>query len=77
MMANSWKTIDQICDDYNIKQQTFYNWADKCKSYPEYRDAIIQPTGQRTFIDEEKWQGFLRFMSEEHRKKQLDPHLRG
>lgn len=43
MMANSWKTIDQICSDYNIKPKTFYAWAGECKSYPEYRDAIIQP----------------------------------
>ena len=34
MMANSWKTITQICDDYNIKPKTFYSWADKFKSDP-------------------------------------------
>lgn len=57
MMANSWKTIDQICDDYNIKKKTFYAWSIICKRYPEYRDAIIQPTGQRTFVDEENGKG--------------------
>lgn len=76
MMANSWKTVPEICTDYGIKDKTFYAWADECRAYPEYRDAIICPTGKRTFVDEDKWQAFLRFMSEERRKKLLDPHLR-
>ena len=76
MMANSWKTVPEICADYGIKDKTFYAWADECRTYPEYRDAIICPTGKRTFIDEDKWQAFLRFMSEKRRKKLLDPHLR-
>lgn len=76
MMANSWKTVDQICSDYDIEKKTFYKWADECKSYPQYQDAIIQPTNRRTYIVENRWQDFLCHLSELHRQKALDPHIR-
>lgn len=77
MMANGWKTVDEICQDYHIKKGTFYSRRDECLSLPEYRDAVIRDGGQRTYIDENLWQKFLRYRSEQYRIRQLDPHMRG
>ena len=76
MMANGWKTPDEICHDQHIKMGTFYKRRDECLSNPDYRDAIIRDGGQRTYVDENLWQKFLRYRSEQYRIRQLDPHLR-
>lgn len=76
MMANGWKTPDEICRDYHIKMGTFYLRRKECLSNPDYRDAVIRDGGQITYIDENLWQKFLRYRSEQYRIKHLDPHLR-
>lgn len=76
MMANDWKTPEEICQDYHITMATFYNRRDECLSNPDYRDAVIRDGGKRTYIDENLWQKFLRYRSEQYRIRQLDPHLR-
>ena len=76
MMANNWKTKQQIMNDYGYSEGTFYARCQECWSMPDYRDAIIHDGGAYTFVDEDKFQKFLRYPSEQYRQRQLDPHLR-
>lgn len=76
MMANNWRTREQIMKDYNYSQSVFYDRCSECSALPEYRDAIIHDGGQRTYVDENRFQDFLRYRSEQYRLKRLDPHLR-
>lgn len=76
MLANGWKTKEQIMADYGYSDATFYTRRSECLNLPEYRDAVIMDGQQKTFIDENIWQKFLRYRSERTRQKMLDPHLR-
>lgn len=76
MMANNWKTKKEIMTDYGYSEGTFYSRCKECSLLPEYRDAIIHDGGQRTYVDENRFQDFLRYRSEQYRKRQLDPHIR-
>lgn len=75
-MANHWRTKEQIMDAYGYSASTFYARCDECWANPDYRDAIIHDGGQKTFVDEDRFQDFLRYRSDNYRKQRLDPHLR-
>ena len=75
-MANGWRTKEEIEKLYGYSQSTFYDRRNECLALPEYRDAVILDGQQKTFIDENLWQKFLRYRSEKTRLKMLDPHLR-
>ena len=76
MMANNWKTKKEIMADYGYSEGTFYSRCKECSLLPDYRDAIIRDGGQRTYVDENRFQDFLRYRSEQYRKRMLDPHLK-
>ena len=76
MMANNWKTKKEIMTDYGYSEGTFYSRCKECSLLPDYRDAIIHDGGQRTHVDENRFQDFLRYRSEQYRKRMLDPHLK-
>ncbi|CCI82294.1 Predicted protein [Lactobacillus hominis DSM 23910 = CRBIP 24.179] len=75
MMANGWKTPDQIQEDYHLSQSAFYTWKTECEE-SQFKDAIIRPTGKHTYIVEQRWQEFITWRSDEREKDLLDPHLR-
>ncbi|WP_260240773.1 hypothetical protein [Limosilactobacillus reuteri] len=76
-MANDRKTKEQIMADYGYSEATFYSRCKECSLLSEYRDAIIHDGGQRTYVDEDRFQDFLRYRSEQYRQRMLDPHLKG
>ena len=76
MMANNWKTKKEIMADYGYSEGTFYSRCKECSLLPDYRNAIIHDGGQRTYVDENRFQDFLRYRSEQYRKRMLDPHLK-
>lgn len=63
--------------DYGYSEATFYSRCKECSLLSEYRDAIIHDGGQRTYVDEDRFQDFLRYRSEQYRQRMLDPHLKG
>lgn len=67
-MANGWKTADQIRQAYGFKKTYFYYLKIKCLE-SAYADAIIQPTRSLTYIDENRWQEFMRSLSNEYLEK--------
>ena len=75
-MANHWRTKEQIMDAYGYSSGTFYARCQECWANPDYRDTIIRDGGSKTFVDEDRFQDFLRYRSNNYRKQQLDPHLR-
>ena len=75
-MANGWKTREEICKDYGIGKDTFYDWRADCLSYRQYTDAIIT-VGRKTYIDENRWQAYLKHRSQEQLEKMIDQHLKG
>ena len=58
MMANNWKTKKEIMADYGYSEGTFYSRCKECSLLPDYRDAIIHAGGQRTYVDENRFQDF-------------------
>lgn len=75
MMANGWKTPEQIQKDYDIEKSAYHNWKTECLASP-YRDAIIQPTSKRTYIDENKWQEYIKWKSAKRADSHMDKHMK-
>ena len=76
MMANGWKTPQEIMKDYGLEKSAFAERKRDCIANPEYRDAIVQDGRKMTYIIEEHWQAYLRYRSEQYRIRMLDPHIR-
>lgn len=76
MMANGWKTPQEIMKDYGLEKSAFAERKRDCIANPEYRDAIVQDGRKMTYIIEERWQAYLRYRSEQYRIRMLDPHIR-
>lgn len=74
-MINNWKTLDQIGQAYNLKSGALNKWIQECKQSP-YANAIVRPSGSRTYIKEDLWQKFLEWKSDKRNEKLLDPHYR-
>lgn len=75
MMANGWKTPEQIQEDYAMSKPVFYKYKSMCEA-SKFSDAIQRPSGRITYIIEPIWQKFLIWQSEEYKKQHMDPHLR-
>lgn len=65
MMANGWKTKEEIMADYGYSDSTFNARMDECfKS--DYRDAIIYDKSKYGLIDENRYQEFLKWRTKKH-----------
>ena len=67
-MANHWRTDEEIKQAYGYKDGTFYNLKRECLTTP-YANAIIQPNKHNTFIDEDLWQKFLKYKSDQYMER--------
>lgn len=61
--SNSWRTLAWIKQAYGLNTTALYELRQLCLT-SEYDDAIIQINQRRTFIVEDRWQQFLKSLSD-------------
>lgn len=61
MIANGWKTAEQVQADYQISPSSFKRLKATCLE-SKYSDAVVL-VGGKTYVIEDKWQQFLIYLS--------------
>lgn len=61
MIANGWKTAEQVQADYQISPASFKRLKATCLE-SKYSDAVVL-VGGKTYVIEDKWQQFLIYLS--------------
>lgn len=70
MLANGWKTQEEIMKDYGYSEPTFNARMQECFA-SKYRDAIIYDKSKYGLIDEPRYQEFLKWRTKEKWDKLL------
>lgn len=68
MIANGWKTKDQIMKDYEYSSSVFYDRMDELSNSP-FSDAVMADKSKYGLIQEDRYLAFLKWRS---KKKQSD-----
>lgn len=67
MIANGWKTAEEIQTDYQIKQATWKRLKAACLE-TNFNDAIVL-VGGKTYVIEDRWQDFLVYLSRKKKEE--------
>lgn len=67
MIANGWKTAEQIQVDYQMRRSSWQNLKATCLE-SDFSDAIVL-VGGKTYVIEDRWQAFLIYLSQKKKEK--------
>ena len=71
MMANGWKSREQIMKDYGYSEGTFGDRMRECLESP-YSNAVVSDTSKYAIIIEPLYQKFLMWRSEKIRNEKSE-----